>query len=154
LIECNNKGVKMNRSKAREAAFKLLYSLQIMSESNIEEQIELFIKDEEIDDKEAIKFITDIIEGTAQNNNDIEEQIKQNIKQDWTISRISKIDLTLLKLGIYEMIYAKVPYKVVINEVVELAKMYGDDSSKSFVNGVLASIVKKNNLAEDDANEE
>ncbi|CCY99678.1 n utilization substance protein B homolog [Clostridium sp. CAG:793] len=144
----------MNRSKAREAAFKLLYSLQIMSESNIEEQIELFIKDEEIDDKEAIKFITDIIEGTAQNNNDIEEQIKQNIKQDWTISRISKIDLTLLKLGIYEMIYAKVPYKVVINEVVELAKMYGDDSSKSFVNGVLASIVKKNNLAEDDANEE
>lgn len=144
----------MNRSKAREAAFKLLYSLQIMSESNIEEQIELFIKDEEIDDKEAIKFITDIIEGTAQNNNDIEEQIKQNIKQDWTISRISKIDLTLLKLGIYEMIYAKVPYKVVINEVVELAKMYGDDSSKSFVNGVLASIVKKNNLTEDDANEE
>ena len=144
----------MNRSKAREAAFKLLYSLQIMSESNIEEQIELFIKDEEIDDKEAIKFNTDIIEGTAQNNNDIEEQIKQNIKQDWTISRISKIDLTLLKLGIYEMIYAKVPYKVVINEVVELAKMYGDDSSKSFVNGVLASIVKKNNLAEDDANEE
>ena len=144
----------MNRSKAREAAFKLLYSLQIMSESNIEEQIELFIKDEEIDDKEAIKFITDIIEGTAQNNNDIEEQIKQNIKQDWTISRISKIDLTLLKLGIYEMIYAKVPYKVVINEVVEHAKMYGDDSSKSFVNGVLASIVKKNNLAEDDANEE
>lgn len=144
----------MNRSKAREAAFKLLYSLQIMSESNIEEQIELFIKDEEIDDKEAIKFITDIIEGIAQNNNDIEEQIKQNIKQDWTISRISKIDLTLLKLGIYEMIYAKVPYKVVINEVVELAKMYGDDSSKSFVNGVLASIVKKNNLAEDDANEE
>ena len=144
----------MNRSKAREAAFKLLYSLQIMSESNIEEQIELFIKDEEIDDKEAIKFITDIIEGTAQNNNDIEEQIKQNIKQDWTISRISKIDLTLLKLGIYEMIYAKVPYKVVINEVVELAKMYGDDSSKSFVNGVLASIVKKNNLAENDANEE
>lgn len=144
----------MNRSKAREAAFKLLYSLQIMSESNIEEQIELFIKDEEIDDKEAIKFITDIIEGTAQNNNDIEEQIKQNIKQDWTISRISKIDLTLLKLGIYEMIYAKVPYKVVINEVVELAKMYGDDSSKSFVNGVFASIVKKNNLAEDDANEE
>lgn len=144
----------MNRSKAREAAFKLLYSLQIMSESNIEEQIELFIKDEEIDDKEAIKFITDIIEGTAQHNNDIEEQIKQNIKQDWTISRISKIDLTLLKLGIYEMIYAKVPYKVVINEVVELAKVYGDDASKSFVNGVLASIVKKNNLAEDDANEE
>ena len=78
-----------------------------------------------------------------ENNEDIEEKIKQNIKDDWTISRISKIDLTLLKLGIYEIIYTKLPYKVVINEVVELAKMYGDDSSKSFINGVLASIVKK-----------
>ena len=57
-----------------------------------------------------------------------------------------KIDLTLLKLGIYEIVYSKLPYKVVINEVVELAKKYGDDSSKSFINGVLASIIKKLNL--------
>ena len=48
------------------------------------------------------------------------------------------------------MLYSKLPYKVVINEVVELSKKYGDDSSKGFVNGVLASIVKKNNIVDDD----
>ena len=67
-----------------------------------------------------------------------------------TISRISKVDLTLLKLGIFEILYSKLPYKVVINEVVELAKKYGDDNSKSFVNGELASIVKKNNIIDDE----
>ena len=94
-------------------------------------------------EEDATSYIEDTIKGIMENNEDIEEKIKQNIKDDWTISRISKIDLTLLKLGIYEIIFTKLPYKVVINEVVELAKMYGDDSSKSFINGVLASIVKK-----------
>lgn len=137
----------MNRSKVREEAFKLLYSLQI-SKEDINEQIEFFIENEEITDKEAKKYINDTIHGIDKEEENIESQISQNIKSGWTISRISKIDLTLLKLGIYEIIYTKLPYKVVINEVVELSKKYGDDSSKSFVNGVLASIVKKNNITE------
>lgn len=135
----------MNRSKVREEAFKLLYSLQI-SKEDINEQIEFFIENEEITDKEAKKYINDTIHGIDKEGDNIESQISQNIKSGWTISRISKIDLTLLKLGIYEIIYTKLPYKVVINEVVELSKKYGDDTSKSFVNGVLASIVKKNNI--------
>lgn len=135
----------MNRSKVREEAFKLLYSLQI-SKEDINEQIEFFIENEEITDKEAKKYINDTILGIDKEEENIESQISQNIKSGWTISRISKIDLTLLKLGIYEIIYTKLPYKVVINEVVELSKKYGDDTSKSFVNGVLASIVKKNNI--------
>ena len=135
----------MNRSKIREEAFKLLYSLQI-SKEDANEQIEFYLEIEEITEKEAKKYIKDTILGIKKEEKNIENQIEQNIKTGWTISRISKIDLTLLKLGIYEMLYTKLPYKVVINEVVELSKKYGDDSSKSFVNGVLASIVKKNNI--------
>ena len=137
----------MNRSKVREEAFKLLYSLQITKE-DINEQIDFYIEVEEITDKEAKKYIKETISGIDKEEKNIEDQIEQNIKSEWSISRISKIDLTLLKLGIYEMLYTKLPYKVVINEVVELSKKYGDDSSKSFVNGVLASIVKKNNITE------
>ena len=133
----------MNRSKTREESFKLLYSMQISKNEDIDEQIKIYLEEEEITDKDAVSYIENIIKGIIENDEDIEEKIKQNIKEDWTISRISKVDLTLLKLGIYEIIYTKLPYKVVINEVVELAKMYGDDSSKSFINGVLASIVKK-----------
>lgn len=134
----------MKRTEAREQAFRLLYSLQLMDENNIEEQLEIFIQENEIKDKDGIDYIKGVIVGTNKYNEEIEKSISENIKSDWDINRISKIDLTLLKLGIYEIIYSKLPYKVVINEVVELAKKYGDDNSKSFVNGVLASIVKKN----------
>ncbi len=133
----------MNRSQTREESFKLLYSMQVLKDVDISEQIDLFIEEENIVDNEAISYINDVVKGIKENEKDIESKIEENIKKDWTISRISKIDLTLLKLGIYEILYSKLPYKVVINEVVELAKNYGDDSSKSFVNGVLASIVKK-----------
>ena len=133
----------MNRSKAREESFKLLYSLQISKDVNLDEQIKIFLQEEEIEDEDTISYIENIIKGVNENEKDIEEKVEKNIKEDWTLSRISKIDLTLLKLGIYEIIYTKLPYKVVINEVVELAKTYGDDSSKSFMNGVLASIVKE-----------
>ena len=139
----------MNRTQSREEAFKLLYSLQLIEDVSVEEQIEIFLTEEKIEDKDAIKYIKELILGINENNEKIENDIKNNIKEDWSISRISKIDLTLLKLGIYEILYSKLPYKVVINEVVELAKKYGDDTSKGFVNGVLASIVKKNNVVEE-----
>ena len=133
----------MKRSEAREQAFKLLYSLQLIEDKDIEEQLNLFLEENNIADNDAIEYIRDIIEGNNKNNSEIEKIISENIKPDWDISRISKIDLTLLKLGVYEIVYSKLPYKVVINEVVELAKKYGDDKSKAFVNGVLAGVVKK-----------
>ena len=137
----------MNRSKAREYAFKLLYSLQInKSTDELEDQLNIFEESENIVDAETKEYISDVINGVSKNSEGITNEIKKNIKQDWTIDRISKIDLALLKLGIYEMLYSKLPYKVVVNEVVELAKRYGDDNSKAFVNGVLASIIKENNL--------
>ena len=136
----------MKRTEAREQAFRLLYSLQLIEEKDLEEQLELFFEENNIDDKDAVDYIRDIIIGTNNNNSEIEKAISENIKSDWNINRISKIDLTSLKLGIYEIVYSKLPYKVVINEVVELAKKYGDDNSKSFVNGVLASIVKKSEV--------
>ena len=74
---------------------------------------------------------------------EIIKKIGKNLKEDWKIERISKIDLVILKLAIYEIKYKELPYKVVINEAVELAKKYGEDNSKNFVNGILASIVKE-----------
>ena len=136
----------MNRTESREASFKLLYSIQISPDSELQEQIDLFMEAEEIDDNEAIEYINNIIKGINDHNEEIEKLISDNIKQGWTIARISKVDLTLLKLGIYEILYTDIPFKVVINEVVKIAKKYGDDSSSSFINGVLASIIEKNNI--------
>ena len=132
----------MNRSAIRELAFRLIYSQEIQQEENIEEQIELFLEANEVQDKNAIEYINDILKGIKENNAEILSLIEKNLKTDWKLERISKVDLSLLKLAIYEIKYKELAFKIVINEVVELAKKYGEDQSKNFVNGILASIVK------------
>ena len=132
----------MNRSAAREETFKLLYSLEIQKE-NLEEQMEIYLENAEISDENTMNYMRGIVEGIEKNISKIEEKISENLKKDWKIERISKINLVLLKLAIYEILYTETPFKVVINEVVELAKKYGDDTSPNFINGILASIVKE-----------
>ena len=133
----------MNRSEMREQAFKIMYSLEIQKNENLEEQLGLYIESNEIEDESAIEYIKDAVLGIEENKKEILDNIEKNLKKDWKIERISKIDLVILKLAIYEIKYKEIPYKVVINEAVELAKKYGEDNSKNFVNGILASIVKE-----------
>ena len=133
----------MKRSEIRELAFKLIYSLEIQKSENIDEQIELFVENNDIKNKSAIDYIKDCIYGINQNINDINETIKGSLTQEWKIGRVSKINLSLLKLAIYEIKYKDIPYKVEINEVVELAKIYGEEMSSKFINGALAKIVKE-----------
>ena len=124
-------------------AFKLQYSLEIQKVENKEEQIETFTENNEINNNIAIDYIKDAILGIDKNEKAIDELIKSNLKSDWKIERISKIDLSILKLAIYEIKYKELPYKVVINEAVELAKKYGEETSPKFINGILASIIKE-----------
>lgn len=133
----------MNRSAIREQAFKLIYSMQIQKYEKIEEQIDLYIESNNITNNEAKEYIQDAILGIEKNKEKILEYINKNLKVEWKIDRISKIDLSILELAIYEIKYKDIPFKVVINEAVELAKKYGEESSKKFVNGILASVVNE-----------
>ena len=139
----------MKRTETRELAFRLIYSIEIQKEMD-DEQVELFLEENEIEENIEINYIKQIFNGIKENKDEIVELISNNLKEKWTMDRISKIDLAILKVAIYELVFSKLPYKVVINEAVELAKKYGDDSSKSFVNGILASIVKEKKLAEEE----
>ena len=132
----------MKRSAAREETFKLLYSLEIQKD-NLEEQIDLYFETEGNFDEETKQYIKTTILGIEENINSIESKISENLKKDWKLDRISKVNLVLLKLAIYEILYTEVPYKVAINEVIELSKKYGDETSQNFINGILASIVKE-----------
>ena len=133
----------MNISKMREYAFMLLYELEIQKEFS-EENIEIFLENNNIEDKNAKKYIRRTVKGVKANEQNIEETISSKLKPEWKLERISKINIALLKLSIYEMLYAGVPYKVAINEIIELAKTYGEDNSANFINGVLANVVKEN----------
>ena len=132
----------MKRSLAREEVFKLLYRLEIQKE-NLDEQLEIYFESEEITEQEVKDYISDTVKGIENNISDIENKISENLKKDWKLERISKINLVLLKLAIYEILYTETPYKVAINEAIEIAKKYGEDNSPNFVNGILASIVKE-----------
>ena len=138
----------MNRTKIRELAFELLYSLEIqkVEKDLIDEQIQMFMENNEINDKNAEGYFKDVTKGINENLDNILNTISSNLAEKWEITRISKISLVLLKLATYELLYKDIPYKVVINEAVELAKAYGDENAPSFINGVLANIVKQNNL--------
>ena len=135
----------MNRSKLRELGFKLIYEREMQKEVG-EEELGLFLEANEIEDEEIKEYLKDILFGISENEEKINELIKKNLKENWEIERVSKINISLLKVAIYEMIYKNIPYKVAINEVVELAKKYSDKQGAPFVNGVLASIVKEKNL--------
>lgn len=139
----------MKRTETRELAFRLIYSSEIQKGMD-EEQVELFLQENEIEEKAEINYIKQTFNGVKENKEEIANLISNNLKEKWTMDRISKIDLAILEVAIFELVFSKLPYKVVINEAVELAKKYGDDSSKSFVNGILASIVKEKKLAEEE----
>ena len=139
----------MKRTETRELAFRLIYSSEVQKVME-QEQVELYLQENEIKQKAEVEYINQVYNGIKEHKEEIEGLISSNLKEKWTMERISKINRAILKLAIFELIYAKLPFKVVINEAVELAKKYGDDSSKSFVNGILASIVKEKNLNQEE----
>ena len=88
------------------------------------------------------QYIKSISKGVSEKVSELDEAISKHLK-GWKMERICKTDLAILRLAIYEILYRDdIPYKVSVNEAVELAKSFGEDSSPSFINGVLAGIVK------------
>lgn len=111
-----------------------------------DEELQMFLASNEVEGEEIKEYLKDILFGVSKNEEKIIELITKNLKEKWTLERISKINISILKLAIYEIIYAETPYKVAINEAVELAKKYSDEQGSGFINGILASIVKEENL--------
>ena len=130
----------MNRSAMRELAFKAMYGMEVQKE-HTNEQLDLFLEDNEINESDAIEYIKSVFNGIETNKEEIIKMISDNLKRDWTIERISKVNLAILEIAIFEIKYNELPFKIVINEAVEIAKKYGDEAAPLFVNGVLASIV-------------
>lgn len=138
----------MNRSETRKVAFELIYSLEILKvgKNEYQEQIDIFLSNRDINDKNVREYVQDVVFGIEEHKDNILEEINKELSEKWELSRLSKISIAILKLATYEILYKKLPYKVVVNEAVELAKCYGDDNAPSFINGILASIIKNNHI--------
>ena len=135
-------------SENRKIAFEIIYSLesQNVKYEEYKENVDMFFEEKDIHGKATTKYIKDMVYGTKRHGKQIKNQIEECLSEKWTYDRLSKVNVVILEMAIFEMLYLKTPFKVVINEAVELAKAFGDTKSPSFINGVLASIVKKNNI--------
>lgn len=131
------------RSLGRECALKILYSIEI-SKSAIDECIESFWADTDGDFQEDIKKFTNyLVKGIYENLHSIDNIISK-YADNWDIKRIAIIDKNILRMGIFELLYSEdVPFKVSINESIELAKRYGDTDSGKFVNGILDRVKRE-----------
>lgn len=136
----------MGRRASRETAMKLLYQLEIQKDDK-SEQIDMALEDENLTDNDK-KYIRSVIDGVNENTTLIDSIIEKN-SMGWKISRFSKIDLSILRISIYEILYRDdIPFSVSVNEAVELAKRYSNEDSGAFVNGLLAKVTKSDINAE------
>lgn len=131
----------MTRREIREQVFKMLFRVEFYNQEEMSEQIAL-CEDDACNWKEKDKtYIFEKVEKISEKLEEIDAKINE-VSEGWKTGRMGKVDLTLIRLAVYEMLYEEdVPAKVAINEAVELAKQYGTDNSPSFVNGVLAKLV-------------
>lgn len=129
----------MNRREQREQIFKLLFRVEFNEQSEMPQQCALFFEDEENAAAEKdVTYIQGKYEKIAQKLPEIDSMINETAK-GWSTDRMGKVDLTIIRLAVYEIKFdEEIPAGVAINEAVELAKKFGQDSSASFVNGVLA----------------
>ncbi len=133
----------MKRRELREHIFELLFRIEFNSPEEMPEQIRLFFADMEELGEEDQAYIEKKYLGIVQKLPKLDEQIEETAK-GWKISRMGKVDLTILRLAVYEVEFDKdVPVGVAINEAVELAKKFGGDDSPAFINGILGKIGKK-----------
>ena len=135
----------MNRYDARQLAFELLFASTYFSEET-EDGVGLYDKERRLRGFEENEYVRDLLTGVADHRDELDALIAENAK-GWRIGRISRTALSILRLSVYEMLYrTDVPYNVSINEAVELAKKYGEDSTSRFVNGILNTIAEKKGL--------
>ncbi len=131
----------MSRKKARDNAFKCIYELEFGKDENVSDILR-HCYDENDNKPEEKEYIEVVVNGIKENLAEIDEIILSKLNK-WSIDRIAKIDLAILRLAIYEIKYMEdIPVKVSANEAVELAKTYGNNGSSSFINGVIAKVIE------------
>lgn len=131
----------MGRSELREHIFRILFRIEFQPKEEMEEQLALYLEELESARDTEKEYIRTKYAAIAEKVEMIDEKINASVT-GWKTSRMGKVDLTILRLAVYEIEWdEEVPQGVAINEAVELAKRYGGEESPSFINGVLGKIV-------------
>ena len=132
----------MSRRSSRKHTFALVFQLGFYTEIDVEETINKYLEQMEVEkvSEEDRDFIYAEFSGTHQNLDKIDALISENLK-GWTLDRLNKVDMAILRLAVYEMLFAEdIPKSVSVNEAIEICKIYSSDDTPGFINGVLGII--------------
>lgn len=128
----------MDRKTARAQAMKLIYEWEMGGDGGEDTRLELL----EVKPGEAESdFMNTLVEGVEQNVARIDETLAQYLR-GWSLDRVTRVDLAILRLAAYEILFNKTPEGVIINEAVELANQYSTDKAGGFINGVLGNLAR------------
>jgi N utilization substance protein B len=137
--------VTHNRRHQRRFAFQVIYSLNFdrsMGKDALVRSFDNFWTEEQFELPRQESYAWTLVEGVFDNFAHIDDIITRH-SQHWKLNRIAKVELTILRLSLFEMLFCSdIPLKVAMNEAIELAKDFGDDNSKTFVNGILDAAAK------------
>ena len=137
------------RRKTREALMQMLYQMEV--QGDFSEEARKSFMERFLEDGSDVKYFEAAFNAYINNNNDIDDLI-ESYSKGWKLDRLAKVDLSVLRLAVAEMLYLKdgsIPPAVSINEAAELAKSFGTDGSASFVNGILGRIIRSKAKEED-----
>ncbi len=131
-----SKALFAQRRDGRVAAMQFLYAWSLNAPRNLAEDLRVFFEDQE-KPREHYAFGEELIHGTLEHIEDIDSRIR-GLAQNWEFDRIARIDLAILRVAIFEMVYRKdIPPVVSINEAIDLSKLYSSADAKRFINGIL-----------------
>ncbi|OEF98442.1 transcription antitermination factor NusB [Desulfuribacillus alkaliarsenatis] len=136
----------MARRQAREKALQILFEIDIKKETDIQLIVRERFEDDNVTKKQQ-QFIEEIVAGTHANLQAIDEMLVK-VLEGWNIERIGKVERNILRLATYEMFFTDIADSIAINEAVELAKVFSTGQSASFINGILAKLIKTKDPAE------
>ena len=133
------------RTRGRELALQLLYMVDARGDEALL-GVDDFLKQEAPDETEAHEFARELLSGTLDHQEEIDKAISA-AAQNWNLRRMALVDRNILRMAVYEMIYAKdIPAKVSINEAIEMGKRFSTQQSGAFINGILDRIRRERNL--------
>ena len=128
----------MTRREIRENIFKMLFRIEFHEKGEMPEQFSMYEEELSRADEEELRYINEKVQNIVEHLEEIDASVNEGA-EGWKTTRMGKVDLTLIRLAVYEIRYEEdIPFKVSVNEAVLLAKKYGGDGSSVFVNGILA----------------
>lgn len=134
------KSKPLSRRKLREEAFKIIFSMEFLEVDD--DKVDIYCNINGIGNHEDIIYLKNIVDIYNNNNKYLENIIKDNKKETWEYGRIDKSSIALIKLAIIEIEYLNMPYKIVINECINICKKYSEEKNTKFINGILANYIK------------